>query len=40
MSGVNLQEEHWKIDEAGIKAGLADAGGTLISTDARSSLQK
>ena len=40
MNLANLQEEHWKINEAGIKAGLADAGGTLISTDAQSSLQK
>ena len=40
MSWANFQEERWKIDESGIKAGLADVGGTLISTDAQSSVQK
>lgn len=40
MSWANFQEERWKIDEAGIQAGLDEMGGTLVSTDAQSSVQK
>ena len=40
MAWANYQEERWKIDEAGLEAGLDEIGGTLIATDAQSSVQK
>jgi D-xylose transport system substrate-binding protein len=40
MAWANYQEERWKIDEAGLQAGLSEIGGTLIATDAQSSVQK
>ena len=40
VSWANFQEERWKIDEAGIQAGLDALGGTLVSTDAQSSATK
>ena len=40
MSWANYQEERWKIDEAGLREGLDEIGGTLIATDAQSSVQK
>ena len=40
MAWANYQEERWKIDEAGLRAGLEEIGGELIATDAQSSVQK
>jgi D-xylose transport system substrate-binding protein len=40
VSWSNFQEERWKTDEAAIKAVLAEAGATYISTDAQSSSSK
>jgi D-xylose transport system substrate-binding protein len=40
VSWSNFQEERWKTDEAAIKAALAEAGATYISTDAQSSSSK
>jgi D-xylose transport system substrate-binding protein len=40
VSWSNFQEERYKIDEAAMKAAIADAGGTYISADAQSSAQK
>ena len=40
VSWSNFQEERWKTDEAAIKAAIAAAGGTYISADAQSSVQK
>lgn len=40
MSWANYQEERWKIDEAGLREGLAEIDGELIATDAQSSVQK
>ncbi len=37
MSWANYQEERWKIDESGLKAGLDDLGATLVTADAQSS---
>ena len=40
VSWSNFQEERWKTDEAAIKAALAAAGATYLSTDAQSSAEK
>ncbi|MEM7491608.1 MAG: substrate-binding domain-containing protein [Pseudomonadota bacterium] len=40
MSWANFQEERWKIDESGLQSELDALGGTLVSTDAQSSVQK
>jgi D-xylose transport system substrate-binding protein len=40
VSWANFQEERWKIDEAAIKATVAEAGDRYISADAQSSAQK
>ncbi len=37
MSWANYQEERWKIDEAGLRAGLEDLGAELVTADAQSS---
>jgi D-xylose transport system substrate-binding protein len=40
VSWSNFQEERYKIDEAAMKAAIAEAGDTYISADAQSSAQK
>jgi D-xylose transport system substrate-binding protein len=40
VSWSNFQEERYKIDEAAMKAAIAEAGDTYISADAQSSTQK
>lgn len=40
MSWANYQEERWKIDEAGLKAGLDELGATLVTADAQSSNER
>ena len=40
VSWANFQEERYKIDEAAIKAAIAEAGDKYISADAQSSPQK
>jgi len=37
MSWANYQEERWKIDEAGLQAGLDELGAELVTADAQSS---
>ncbi|MDW4496581.1 substrate-binding domain-containing protein [Sulfitobacter sp. D35] len=40
MSWANYQEERWKIDEAGLRAGLDELGATLVTADAQSSNER
>lgn len=40
MSWANYQEERWKIDEAGLKAGLDELGASLVTADAQSSNER
>ncbi len=40
MSWANYQEERWKIDEAGLKAGLDALGAELFTADAQSSNER
>lgn len=40
MSWANYQEERWKIDESGLRAGLEEAGAELVTADAQSSNER
>ncbi|PRY22200.1 D-xylose transport system substrate-binding protein [Aliiruegeria haliotis] len=40
MSWANYQEERWKIDESGLRAGLEEMGATLVTADAQSSNER
>lgn len=40
MSWANYQEERWKIDESGLRAGLEEMGAELVTADAQSSNER